>query len=513
MDKQIPSIRELFSESWDAFKGSLGNVFVLYLLGSISGFVFMAFIFFVVAGAGFMATFTEVANSQMMLAEKLQTFFTAERLAQTGIVFGLLALIAMIWGSVIRIAVIAAIGGYKERIGLGKTLSIGFSTLIPVLIMSFVTFLITTGAWFALIIPGILIGMFLQYTSYEIVLGGKRWWGAVKGSVQIMTQNFGEVLLRMIILFLGVMVVFYLPMYLISMWAGGGAETQSAEALSVLMILSPIRLIMGILIGFFAMAYSVVTYKHAKQVTNDVPPSIAWMIIVSIVGWVIGYFLLTLAMKFYTSPFVTDQVASVKQEIKAETEVLTETQRIAKWRDGMSPEVKTLFEMSQASFTEIKEKSKLANGVSEVKKINDKNIEYLLKAIELDPNNPELWSALSDAYTWISTSGSMEKSLDAAKKAEELDPEAWGYKYGTGNVLQLLNKHDEAILKYQQVIRMEENYGRAHISLGISYLAVGVYDLAKEELQKGIDILSKYNAEGQFDVEILNARKKIGEID
>jgi tetratricopeptide (TPR) repeat protein len=70
-------------------------------------------------------------------------------------------------------------------------------------------------------------------------------------------------------------------------------------------------------------------------------------------------------------------------------------------------------------------------------------------------------------------------------------------------------KYDAAILKLQQVIRAEDNSGRAHISLGIAYKRNGLKDSAKTELQKGIDILTKYNDEGQFDTQILQAEKEL----
>lgn len=508
----MPSIKELFIESWEAFKGSFGNVFILSLLGSVFGFVVMGVVFVSVVGVGFLSALNETMSSEMEVAQKLQTFFTPERLTQTGIVMGLLFLIATIWGSIVRVAVIASVGKYKERITLGGALKIGLVTFVPVFIMSFIASLIVFGSWFVLIIPGILIGLYLQYVSYEIIIGGKKWWGAFKGSVQIMTQNFGEVLLRMVVLYLVVGVLFYLPIYLVGMLAGNSMESATAEALSVAMILSPIRFIVTVFVGFFTLAYSVTTYKQAKEATRDeVVPSIAWIIIVSLVGWVIGFFLIKAGYSLYTSPFVKEQMAVVEQEIKDEAMELTEPQRIAKWKESMTPEVKTMMAKSEEKFAQMKVLAK-ENKPNEVKKINDENILILKQAIAIQPDNPEIWDSLASAYTWISTDGSLEESLEASRKAEELDVKSWKYINNTANILQMLGKHDEAIIKYQQVIRMEDNYGRAHISLGISYKAVGVKDLAKQELQKGIDILSKYNEDGKYDVEILNARKEMGEL-
>ena len=512
MEKKMPSIKELFVESWEAFKGSFGNVFILSLIGSVFGFLVIGVVFLSVAGMGFLTAFGETMSSEVEMAQKLQTFFTLERMTITGILIGLLFLVATIWGSIVRIAIIAAVGGYKEKITLGGAIKVGFTTFVPVFIMSFVASIIVMGSWFALIIPGILVGLYLQYVTYEIVIGQKKWWSALKGSVQIMSQNLGEVLLRMIIFYLGAAILFYLPMYLIGMLAGNSMESATAEAVSVAMIMSPIRFILSMLIGFFSAVYSIVTYKQAKEVTRkEVSPGIAWILIVSIVGWVIGLLLINAGYRLYMNPFVKEQMAVVEQEIKKEVTEPTEPQRIAKWKEVMSPEVKALIMQSEEKFSQMRVKAQESKP-NEVKRINDENILIIKKALAIQSDNPEIWDALASAYTWISSNGSLEDSLEAARKAEELDPKSWKYVNNTANILQMMGKHDEAIIKYQQVIRMEDNYGRAHISLGISYKAVGVKDLAKQELQKGIDILSKYNEDGKYDLEILNARKEMGEL-
>lgn len=512
----MPSIKELFVESCEAFKGSFGNVFILSLIGSVFGFMVMGVVFVSVAGMGFFSAITETMSSEMEITQKMQNFFTSERLVQTGIMLGLLFLVATIWGSIVRIAVIAAVGKYKERISLGSALKIGLTTFVPVFIMTFIVSLIVMGSWFALIIPGILVGLYLQYVSYEMIIGGKKWWNAVRGSVQIMSQNFGEVLLRMIVLYLVAGVVFYLPLYLIGMIAGNSIETATTEALSVAMIMSPIRFILTMILGYFSMAYSVTTYLHAKESTReDIAPSVAWMLIVSLLGWVIGVIVINSGMKlgkeFLSNDVVQKQIQEARNEV-VEKELTSETERIEAWKAKMDPQAKVLYEQSQEKFVVLKNVSKTAKNQTEIKKVNDENIKLIKRALEIDKNNAELWNTLGDSYTWLSTDGTLLMALEAYEKAEMLDGNIWNYAYGSANVLQMLGRHDEAIIKYQKVIRMEDNFGRAHIALGVSYKAVGIKDLAKEELQKGIDMLSKYNTDGSYDVEILNARKAIGSL-
>lgn len=517
-NKKMPSIKQLFLDSWEAFGGSFGNVFVLSLLGSIFGLIVFGITFMGVAGLGFMSVANDVFKTEAEMVTKLQTLLTVDRMTQIGILMALFMFIGLIWSSVLRLAVVAAIGKYKERITLGQCIKAGFIYLIPFSLMSLVASFLVIGSYFLLLIPGILVGLFLQYVGYEIVLGGKKWWGAVKGSAQIMSQNFGEVVLRMIVFYLGVVVLFYLPSYLISMKEGSVPEAAASEALSIMMLLIPVRFLLGLLIGFFSMVFSVVLYKQAKEATNEeINPGLSWIVIVSLVGWVIGAFMINsgvnMSKKFVSSELFKNQVMEVKNEVAGEPEKKSDNQRIEVWKSKMTPEIRTLYEQSQQKFVELRSISQTAKSVNDVKKVNDENIKIIKQALELEKTNPELWNALGDAYTWVSTSGTLEKALESYETAEKLDGDIWKYAYGTANVLQMLGRHDEAILKFQKVIRMEDNYGRAHIALGNSYKAVGVKDLAKQELNRGIEILSVYNNGGEFDVEILNARKSLGELE
>ena len=59
---------------------------------------------------------------------------------------------------------------------------------------------------------------------------------------------------------------------------------------------------------------------------------------------------------------------------------------------------------------------------------------------------------------------------------------------------------------------MEDDFANAHVSLGRVYKQLGISDLAKVELQRGIEIYDKYNNEGHYDKEILSARKLMSSI-
>ena len=429
-------------------------------------------------------------------------------MTQIGVVIFIVSLISGIISSVVRFGIIKAVGKYAEKPKLGECLKTGFRLLIPVMVVGFVTSMVVFGSYFLLIVPGIVIGLFFHFVTYEMVLGEKKWFKAVTGSVQIMSQNFGDVLLRIIVLYVLVALLFQIPMFLLDTIVKALSGNAPAEASILMGTLSIIKFIVGTVLGFYGVVYGVITYLHAKRVTDEmVKPNMAWMWLVSILGWLIAVALGFQLIKFVSSPTVQNNVKAVTEEIKTQPIVqLTEQEKIAKWENSITPEAKVYFEKSSLIFGQMKDTTKKS---AEIKKLNDENILALKKATEIDSGNPEIWASLSDAYTWINSKGTLNDALVAIKKAEELDSNIWSYPNRTAGILMMMGKYDEAILKYQQVIRMEDNYGRAHISLGVAYKKTGIKDLAKEELQKGIDILTKYNDKGQYDAEILEARKEM----
>ncbi len=79
MDKTgMAPIKDLFRESWEAFKGSLGNVFLLTILGSIVGIGIMIMVFLGVAGMGFLAAYSGMGIEKLSSIQNARDFFTAE---------------------------------------------------------------------------------------------------------------------------------------------------------------------------------------------------------------------------------------------------------------------------------------------------------------------------------------------------------------------------------------------------------------------------------------------------
>lgn len=511
-NSRMPDIKVLFHESWALLKEKFGSIFLLSLLGSVVGFIVMIVFLVGIAGAGFLATLSGDMDNKAELIKQAQSFLTPAHIAQLGGAIFVVLLVSWVIGAVVRIAIIVAIGKKDEKVSLGSCLSRGFSLFIPVMIVGSVVSFAVFGSFFLFIVPAIIISLLFQFVTYEMILGEKKWFTSLKSSVQIMSQHFGEVLLRMFLFFIAVYLVVNLPMYLIQMVARSYSESAPGEAAAVMMIIGILRFLLGIFVAFYGLVYSVVTYQHAKNATDEsLPVRTTWIWVVNVIGWIIAILIGIQLTKFMKSPEIQEQFKTMTEQVATKTTTpQTEQEKIDMWRAKMSPETKALWDQSEDLFKQMREAAtNNPNSNTAVKQLNDQNITILKEALLLDDQNPEIWINLSSAYTWVSSSGSLQEALEASKKAELLDPSITTYAKNTAEMLVMNEKYDEAILKLQQVLRENDNYGRAHILLGIAYKRTGLNDSAKAELQRGIDILTKYNKEGNFDVDILQAKKEL----
>ncbi len=179
------------------------------------------------------------------------------------------------------------------------------------------------------------------------------------------------------------------------------------------------------------------------------------------------------------------------------------------YKEGMSPEAKSHYEKTQELYKEMR--GNIGNPET-IKPIANEAIREAKKAVEIDQNNPLLWSNLGDAYTWPNTVGTSEDGLNAYKKAEELDPTNVVYINYVGDQLIRMNRNGEAVLQFQKTLRMTDTSGFAHLSIGRAYKNLKVFDEARKHFQRAIEIFQKDNKDGKYDDEILDAQKELAGI-
>jgi len=107
------------------------------------------------------------------------------------------------------------------------------------------------------------------------------------------------------------------------------------------------------------------------------------------------------------------------------------------------------------------------------------------KAIRINPNS----SLIHLFYSFLLTfTGSNEKAIVEAKRAQELDPLSGFIITYTGLIYQWAGQIERAIEELQMILAMYPNYFLAHYHLGVAYRLKGMYKEAAVEYRKAADL-------------------------
>lgn len=486
----LPSIGSLFREAWQIFTQSMLSLFILNVIGIAIyvGLAAIAFLLFILSGVGSLL----LKNGLQGIATTLPSISgsTITILVVIAAVFGL---IYSIIGSALQISSILLIDS-QGKTSLGSAFKKSLGLIIPLFLVGILTFILTFGALFVFILPAILFYFLLIFVQFEVVLNNQRWLGAVRRSALVVSHNFGAILIRLIII---VLIYIAIAVIIPNLLYKIGPETQ--------VFVGIISFLINLLLGWYILAYDITLYKQAKvTLESEHEKSIIWMWIVTIIGWLIAVGIFFMSYKAISSGVLKDVFKN------SATSPGTSIQRSL---EEMSPEAKIHYDRSQELFKQMREVQKSGKSdteiVAETKKLNDENIAELKKALEVEPNNPKIWYELGNAYTWISSTGSLEDGLAAYEKAEELDPNNVIYINGVGDMLISLGKYEEAVLHFQKTLRLTDKSGFANLSVARAYANLKIYDSAREHYQKAIEIFTSDNQNGNYDTYLLQARKEL----
>ncbi len=191
-------------------------------------------------------------------------------------------------------------------------------------------------------------------------------------------------------------------------------------------------------------------------------------------------------------------------DAKAKKQVTKTEQTIVQNNKEMLPGAKVHYDNAEELFKQMRAES---TKPAAVKPLADKAIKELLLAADIEPSNPLIWNSLGNAYTWVNNVGTLDNSLNAYKKAEELEPTNYVYSAGVGEILLRMRRYDEAVLQLNKTLRQAPDYGYAHLSIAKAYKGLGVYQEMSKHLRSAIAIFEKENSNGGMDTYILEAQK------
>lgn len=107
--------------------------------------------------------------------------------------------------------------------------------------------------------------------------------------------------------------------------------------------------------------------------------------------------------------------------------------------------------------------------------MNQNLINVFKEAINLNPNDPEIYSAMAILFF---IKREYEVSIDLFNKALSLDPTNYLLLNKVGATLAHLGRADDAINLYHKALDIRPNYVRVWVNLGIAHAFKGQYDEA-----------------------------------
>lgn len=268
MEKSLPSIKVLFSDSWNIFTRSILNLLVFSLIG-IAAYIVIFIVGFILAlifGVG-TNVFQGGGLSPLSGAGLLLIIFLS-------LIF-LIALIVV--GFVVQIGLVLIVGNYPQKLAIGDVIKRSLSLILPFIVVSLLVSIIIVGGLFVLIVPYLVFAFLLVFAIYEVILNNTKGVKVLRRSVMIVVRHFGPLLIRILIL-IGINIGFTIIPSLIS-----GIDK------SVGVLVSVIWIVVSILLGWFSLVFMVTLYKQAKEgLDTDTTSYMKWLWIVSAIGWVIG---------------------------------------------------------------------------------------------------------------------------------------------------------------------------------------------------------------------------------
>ena len=274
---QLPSIKQLIIESWQLLTKKALKLLFLGLLSSAVYFALFIVGILIIVGFGAM-NMSSFSSPEDMLDVLSTPGFLGTTISI--VVIWIVALIAV--GTALQAGMLILLKDPTEDVSVISYFKKGFSYIIPLLAVSAITALLVFGSFFVFIIPALIVGIFLMYTMYAVVLDNKKGMEAIKMSVGIVSQNFGAIMGRIFILWL---------LSFVSQILIGSLPHDEASAAMFYILIS---FVSSFAIGWFGLAYVFKLYEHARAVFDETKPSsMTWMWIVSVLGWIICVMIIT----------------------------------------------------------------------------------------------------------------------------------------------------------------------------------------------------------------------------
>lgn len=168
--------------------------------------------------------------------------------------------------------------------GTYKELSSVVISKLPTILLSFLLMIPFFGSFFFFIIPGIIVSFFLSFSLYEILIKNNKAWASIKQSIAIWEYNF-KYLIKHVLVMILIGIVINIPFEIFNNSVG---DTPDPSLYFPILVVSISQFVVSLLLTVFNISYLYQLYSKTVAITpKDYKNNMAWIWIVSILGWLI----------------------------------------------------------------------------------------------------------------------------------------------------------------------------------------------------------------------------------
>lgn len=309
--KDFISFKELINKSSEIFKDKIKSYLGLMGISLVGVTVYgMMLVFLVVFFLG-----TSLAQLDFKNWNQILTNIDFNKLGTLGLVLALVTLVLMLFFVLVGIVSLSIIKD-REKLGLMKLIEKSFPLIVPVMLTNFLMGILVWGGLWCFVIPGVIMAILMNYVMMEVVFEKKKGMEAIKSSIMIVGQNFGDIFLKglyMWLIMMGISAILNM---------GTNSNDEGIAGISGL-----ISMVVNIVISFFSLIYSVLVYDEARKRTDFKKKSnFAWVYITSIIGWIMAILLISLAVNLVRENWNEKNINNLTKEIenKLDQELNTE---------------------------------------------------------------------------------------------------------------------------------------------------------------------------------------------
>lgn len=181
---------ELFKSSWELYKKKISVLAVLFAVP------------FVVNVLAAIVSGRQVATSTSTGVLGALSPFGFAAVGTTALAFTLVAFVVSLW---IQVASVYAIDSAEEKPSISDLLAKSWPMLLPYLLVAILVGLAVLGGLILLIVPGIIFALWFSFSTFTLVLEGKRGTEALKASKAMVSGRLGAIFGRFILLALSLL--------------------------------------------------------------------------------------------------------------------------------------------------------------------------------------------------------------------------------------------------------------------------------------------------------------------